>query len=163
MLAQNDRCREQSTHKVPRPAHDKIVTAKGELMLRIPSLARRPLFAAVAFVGIGVLFVTFGSFRANSTHNSQPVEVELITLRPAGFEPSEISRPKGAFVLFIDDRTGKQNSSLELHRVTGERLRAISLNRRRSEWHDVVDLTPGTYVLQDAGNAEARCQITILP
>ena len=132
-------------------------------MLRDPSPARRPLLIATAILAIGVLFVTFGSFRSNSTRNSQPAEVELITLRPAGFEPGEITRPKGAFVLFVDDRSGRENSSLVLQRVNGERVRAVSLQRKKSDWNDVVDLTPGTYVLQDANNSELRCQITILP
>jgi hypothetical protein len=91
------------------------------------------------------------------------VEVEVLTLRPAGFEPAEIVRPTGSFVLFIDDRSGKRSSSLVLQREKGERVRTISLNRKKSEWNDVVDLPPGTYVLLDAGNPELRCHITILP
>jgi hypothetical protein len=120
------------------------------------------LVAVIAIFAIGALFVTFGSFRSGSTASSDPDEVELITLRPAGFEPAEISRAKGPFVLFVDDRSGKEQTSLELKRMNGERLRAISLQRKKSEWNDVVDLPPGTYVLQD-GNSESRCQITILP
>ena len=120
------------------------------------------MVAAIALLAIGVLFVTFGSLRGASTANSEPAEVELITLRPAGFEPTEISRPKGPFVLFVDDRSGKENSSLELRRMNGERLRAIGLQRKKSEWNDVVDLPPGAYVLQ-YGDSELRCQITILP
>jgi hypothetical protein len=123
----------------------------------------RSLIAATAIVAIGVVFITFGSFRGRTTDDSQPAEIELITLRAAGFEPSEITRPKGAFVLFLDDRSGKDNSSLELKRVNGERLRTISLQRKKSDWHDVVDLSPGSYILQDANNSERRCQITILP
>jgi len=117
----------------------------------------------MALLAIGVLFVTLGSFRGSSKDNSQPQEIELITLRPAGFEPSEITRSKGAFVLFVDDRSGKENSSLELQRVNSERLRSININRKKSDWHDVIDLAPGTYVLQDASSPELRCQITILP
>ena len=131
-------------------------------MPRDPSPAR-PFLVATAILAIGVLFVAFGSFRSNSNSNSQPAEVELITLRPAGFEPAEITRPKGAFVLFVDDRSGRDNSSLVLQRVNGERLRTVSLQRKKSEWNDVIDLTPGTYILQDANNSELRCQIKILP
>jgi hypothetical protein len=120
------------------------------------------LVAVIAIFAIGALFVTFGSFRSGATASSDADEVELITLRPAGFEPAEISRSKGPFVLFVDDRSGKEQTSLELKRMNGERLRAISLQRKKSEWNDVVDLPPGTYVLQD-GNSESRCQITILP
>jgi len=123
----------------------------------------RSLFVAIAILAIGALVVTLGTFRSASTDNSEPTEVELLTLRPAGFEPAEISRRKGPFVLFIDDRTGRENSSLSLRRSNGGQLRAIGLQRQKSEWNDVVDLTPGTYVLQDANNPEWQCQITILP
>jgi len=112
---------------------------------------------------IGVLFVTLASLRDRSTDDSQPAEVELITVRPAGFEPSEITRTKGAFVLFLDDRSGKKKSALVLQRLNGERLRAINLDRKKSNWNEVVDLAPGTYILQDGSNAEWHCQITILP
>jgi hypothetical protein len=123
----------------------------------------RSLLAAAAIIAVGLLFVTLGSFHNSSADKSQPEEIELVTVRPAGFEPSEITRPKGPFVLFVDDRSGRENSSLVLQRVNSERVRGISINRKKSEWHDVMDLSPGTYVLQDASNPELRCQITILP
>ena len=138
-------------------------------MLRITPPNRRIIRPATAILAIVVAVVTYGSLRGGSTGNTQiavspALEIELITLRPAGFEPAEMTRPKGAFVLFIDDRSGNQNSSLLLQRAAkDERLRAINLNQKKSEWNDVVDLSPGTYVLQDAGNPELRCQITILP
>ena len=136
-------------------------------MSRITMLRRRTL-AAAAVMAVTVLLLTYGTLRSGSTGNSQTadgpaLEIELITLRPAGFEPLEIVRPKGSFVLFIDDRSGKKNSALVLQHEKGERVRAVNLNRKKSEWNDVVDLAPGSYVLQDAGHPEWRCQITILP
>lgn len=130
------------------------------LQIKIP---KRRLILAMAIVAIVVPIVVFGTRRSGSTGPIPQQEVELITLRPAGFEPSELVRSKESFVLFIDDRSGKENSSLVLQRVKGERVRAISLNRKKSDWHDVIDLSPGTYVLRDANNPELRCQITILP
>ena len=128
-------------------------------------LAKRRIVLVTALLAIVVPVATFATLRAASNSAVSPspgLEVELITLRPAGFEPLEITRPKDPFVLFIDDRSGKE-TSLVLQRVKGERLRTINLNRKKSEWQDVLDLTPGTYVLQDANNPESRCQITILP
>lgn len=101
-------------------------------------------------------------YRQTDSSPGVATEVELITLRPAGFEPAEIIRRKDPFVLFIDDRSGKE-TSLVVQRVQGERLRAINLNRKKSEWSDVLDLSPGTYDLHDARNPEFRCQIIILP
>ena len=131
--------------------------------MQLISSPGRSLFAAVSILAVGALVVTFATFQRSSNSNSEPTEIELITLRPAGFEPAEITRPKGPFVLFIDDRSGRDTSSLLLQRNNGGQLRAIGLERRKSEWNDVVDLTPGTYILQDANNSELRCQITILP
>lgn len=91
------------------------------------------------------------------------LEVELVTLRPEGFEPSEITRPKGSFVLLIEDRSGKENSSYQLQRVKGERLRDVNTNRKKSKWYEVVNLPPGDYVLTDTANSDRRCPITILP
>jgi hypothetical protein len=136
-------------------------------MFRITISKRQFLVAASAIVAI-VPIVTFAALRISNSHSHaadgpSTLEVELLTLRPAGCEPAEIVRPKDAFVLFIDDRSGKENSSLILQRVNGERLRAVNVNRKKSEWNDVLDLSPGTYVLQDTNNPELRCQITILP
>jgi hypothetical protein len=119
------------------------------------------LLTTIAILAFGLLVVALARFRGDSS--AQATEVELVTLKPAGFEPAEITRSKGPFVLFVDDRSGKDNSSLELNRMNGQRVRAVGLTRGKSEWNDVVDLAPGTYVLQDASNAELRCQITILP
>lgn len=139
-------------------------------MFRITISKRQTSLAAKAILAIVVPLVTYGALRTVSDNRSQAadgpsrkLEVELITLRPAGCEPAEIVRPKGAFVLFLDDRSGKENSSLALQRLNGERLRAVNINRKKSEWHDLVDLSPGTYVLQHTHNPELRCQITILP
>ena len=131
--------------------------------MQLISSPGRSLFAAIAILAIGALVVTLGTLRSASDGNSQPTEIELITLRPAGFEPAEITRTKGPFVLFIDDRSGRDNSSLVLQRSNGGQVRAIGLQRKKTEWNDVVDLPPGTYILQDANNSELRCQITILP
>ena len=130
-------------------------------MLQTLFTRRQLLLTMIAILAAGLLFVTLASLRGDA--NSEPAEVELVTLKPAGFEPSEITRPKGPFILFVDDRSGKDSSSLELKRMNSQRVRTVSLNRRKSEWNDVIDLSPGTYVLQDVSNSELRCQITILP
>jgi hypothetical protein len=126
--------------------------------------------AALFLVVVGL--VAYGKFGGYLTPGptahaglAQPesgnLEVELITLRPEGFEPLQITRPKGAFVLLVDDRSGREGSTLTLQRVKGERLRDLNTNRKKSEWYDVVDLPPGDYVLSDAQNPERRCQITL--
>ena len=113
----------------------------------------------------GIVLIGSGYRRSGASQPNAPteLEVELITLRAYGFEPTEITRPKGPFVLFVEDRSGRSDSSLRLQRVKGERLRDVNTTRMKSEWHDVVNLPAGEYLLLDGNNPEARCQITILP
>jgi hypothetical protein len=136
-------------------------------MTRKRFLKRRQLIAAAVLL-IGIPVVSVAILSGHSPRSQQPtdnaqLEVELVTLLPARFEPAEIVRPKGSFVLFVDDRSGRESSSLVLQRSTSERLRAITIQRKKSEWNEVLDLSPGNYVLQDASNPEWRCQVTILP
>ena len=52
---------------------------------------------------------------------------------------------------------------LTLQRVKGEQVRDINTKRIKSEWHDVIDLPPGDYLLTNTENPESHSQITIVP
>ncbi len=133
---------------------------------------KRSKLTSTLIIAIAAFVVVYGSVKVGRTGNSRPtetqgpadeLEVELVTLRPSGFEPTEITRPRGAFVLFVDDRTQKESSTLSLMRVSGDRMKEVRTSRKRSEWHDLIDLTPGDYLLVDADNSQMSCRITILP
>jgi len=80
------------------------------------------------------------------------IEAEQVTLTPAGLEPSEITRPQGLFVLFVDDRAAVEGIELSLEREGGGRLNALRSRRRQLSWAEEVDLPPGaTCCPQGAG------------
>ncbi|HEX7330845.1 MAG TPA: hypothetical protein VF290_05050 [Pyrinomonadaceae bacterium] len=91
------------------------------------------------------------------------LETELITLQPSGFEPNEIRRPQGAFILGVDNRAGVESLELQFRRVDGQRLNALQAPKRKVSWREVVDLPPGEYVLSVAHHPEWTCNVTILP
>lgn len=132
---------------------------------------KRSKSATTLIVAIAVFFVAYASVKVGRTGTSRPtiprsssdLEVELITLRPSGCEPAEITRSPGAFVLFVDDRTGRESSTLSLVKTNGDRMKEARTTKKRSEWHDLIDLTPGVYLLVDAANSQTSCRITILP
>ena len=140
-------------------------------MFREQSTRLRTLSISVLLV-MGVVFVIWQSFGRELVGSSQAspleqsatgkLEVELVTLRASGFEPLEIIRPKGPFVLVVDDRSGRDQSSFTLQRVKGEQLREVNTDRRKFEWHDVINLPSGDYLLTSA-NSASTCHITILP
>jgi len=88
-------------------------------------------------------------------------ESELVTLTPHGFEPREITRPQGRFLLMVDNLSGLATSNLQLNRKVGGRLREFVMRREDANWSDVIDLPPGRYVLSDADHPEWTCQVTI--
>ncbi len=91
------------------------------------------------------------------------IETELLTLQSTGFEPNEIQRPQGAFILGVDNRTGVETIELRLVRTNGQQLKALEAPRRKISWREVVDLAPGQYVLSEANHPDWTCTVTILP
>ena len=88
-------------------------------------------------------------------------ESELITITPHGFEPQEITRPRGRFLLMIDNRSGLSATSLALTREAGERTHEMRVPREEPNWSDVVNLPPGRYVLTESDHPRWACRITI--
>lgn len=97
--------------------------------------------------------------RGQSRNNG--MEVELITITPHGFEPTEVVRPAGAFRLAIEDRSGIETLSFLLRRRVGEHLRSIQGSRTAPNWNDGVDLEAGQYVLTEIGHPHWSCRLII--
>jgi len=91
------------------------------------------------------------------------MEAELITVTSNGFEPLEINRPKGSFLLMVQNRSGLPDVAIQLNREAGPNLRALQLPREQPNWDDVIDLQPGRYVLTEADHPDWSCRITITP
>ena len=88
-------------------------------------------------------------------------ESELITITPHGFEPREITRPLGPFLLMVDNRSGVAATALALTSEAGQRACEMRVPREEPNWSDVVNLLPGHYVLTEADHPRWSCRITI--
>jgi hypothetical protein len=89
------------------------------------------------------------------------VEVQVVTVRARGFEPSDITRPTGIFLLAVDNRSGLDELLLRLDREAGNRVHEQRLPRKKPDWRRAFDLTPGRYLLTEANNPDWVCHITI--
>lgn len=76
------------------------------------------------------------------------VESEIITATRRGFEPATITRPKEKFILMVDNKTGTE-LRFRLSRETGESLHEIKSSREEPDWNELMDLSPGRYVLSE--------------
>jgi hypothetical protein len=100
---------------------------------------------------------------AGAVSRKEEVESEVITLLPTGFSPSEISRPKGRFLVVIDNRTELEEVTFSLHRDDGQKLREAKRTKEQLIWRQIEDLPPGEYRLTVLDHPEWVCRITIKP
>jgi hypothetical protein len=58
---------------------------------------------------------------------AERIETELVTITTTGFDPAEITRPKGEFLIVVNNRTGLEGINLRLEREAGHKLREVKL------------------------------------
>ena len=100
---------------------------------------------------------------AQGKPNTTRVQSERVTLRRTGFNPSQIMRAKGPFVLVVENRSGLTEVSLRIDRVGNNRVQSASLSRKRALWSSLLDLEPGQYALTEANHPNWLCTLTITP
>lgn len=98
--------------------------------------------------------------------------VLALTLKPWGFEPAQVTLPNRAVFLQIHKRSGKRDVTFALTRqprgvgaaaLPAEAVHNVALPTHQTFWRDYFELTPGDYVLTEAGRPGWRCAITVQP
>ena len=97
-------------------------------------------------------------FQSNSS--TPRLDAAHITLRRTGFEPNEITRRPGPFLLAVDNVTGMGEMSYRLLHQTGARVRDFPA-KGRFRLRKVVDLPPGRYALVETNHPEWICRIMV--
>lgn len=102
---------------------------------------------------------------AQSQGRRSPVqyETEVVTITPTGFEPGEITRAKGPFILAIENRSGLDEVEFYFERETGSRLDLRLSRKRKLAWHEVMDLSPGNYILRAVDYNDWRFTLSVTP
>jgi hypothetical protein len=89
------------------------------------------------------------------------MQAEIITITPRGFEPLEIRRAPGRFILMVENRSGLETVTFRLDQENGSRLYEKELPQEKPDWSEVIDLQPGTYQLTEADHADWLSRVTI--
>ena len=100
---------------------------------------------------------------AQAKQTAPKLEVELVALHPTGFDPVTITRPKGPFLLVIQNRSGLNELSFQFDKEVGTKLKAVKVPAKKASWSDVVDLNPGTYVMTEITNPKWSLEVVITP
>jgi hypothetical protein len=127
---------------------------------------------------IGLLVGSFLALRANtrawlahfpaplygaatgSQNRSERLEVEVITLLTTGFEPTEIKRPPGNFILVVNNQSGINEVEVRLDAET-RTVAEGHLPKGKKRWRTVIAAAPSRYVLTALGPPERTAHITI--
>lgn len=132
---------------------------------------RNPLVVIVAVVCIlawgAKARLTAGVDRTippNAQRNNAPIptniQVETFRLGFNGFEPKEITRRPGPFVLGIDNYNSR-NASFELVRDDGNTAHKINWPTGQTRYRKLLHLPPGDYLLREVNHPDWTAQITI--
>lgn len=84
-----------------------------------------------------------------------------VTIRPTGFDPAEVTLPRGRFMLAVDNRTGLNELTFRLVREGGGRLHEVRMTREQLAWRKVVDPPPGGYLLTEVNHPGWVCRISV--
>lgn len=126
-------------------------------------------FTIAVAVGLGLLSVAVVFATRMRTENERPpqptsaqprLEAERITVREWGFEPNEINRGPGPFLLGIQNQSGLEEIEISLV-DSGNSRRKLPVTRNALMWKERVNLPPGTYLIKESGHPEWECRITI--
>jgi len=128
------------------------------------------LVATIALIILTVLAVNARSWftkAPNQKAQAKSMQVELFTLHRYGFEPPEITRPKGQFIIAVNNHSGIEEVTLQLHRVTEkdklEKIAEKQVPSKQLYWMQQIDLLPGRYALVEASHEKWVSFITITP
>lgn len=94
--------------------------------------------------------------------DKERIETELVTIQSTGFEPTEIKRPAGKFLLEVDNRSEKE-VDLRFDRPDGGRASEVRMRLTGPEWSRALDLPPGEYILSEANHPNWICRVKLLP
>jgi hypothetical protein len=94
--------------------------------------------------------------------DEQVAKALLLTIRPAGFEPAEVTLPADSYLLVVQNRSGLRGVTLRLDEESRGRLLEMSL-KARLDWRRRVNLRPGNYTISSADNPEWLCHVTVTP
>ena len=127
----------------PKPRVQSLSTATAQIVNSMPTSES----ASTAFV-------------ASSAEGGEHVDVQLIDLTARGFEPSEIAREDGKFLLAVNNRSGIDNVMLQLTNERGTPVEGRRFSKTKT-WRKPLNLPPGDYLLSVEGHPQWVCRMNI--
>lgn len=91
----------------------------------------------------------------------EPLQAEVLILSRGGFNKSAINRPRGRFILHVENRSGADDIDIQLKKAEDGRVLDKQLEKHNRKQKGVVSLPPGDYLLSVVDHPEWVCRVTI--
>jgi hypothetical protein len=104
--------------------------------------------------------ITQGSERLADEAPSN-IQVVLLSLRPEGFEPTEMQLPLGDYLFVVRNRTGLDEVNVRLAGESGQPMLAAKVGLRRQDLKQRLHLALGTYRLTEKDHPDWTCTIVV--
>ena len=117
--------------------------------------------ALIACIVVSVLLLTVSGHSSKKVTSSaltpqgnQKLEIEAVTITPEGFEPQQLERTAGPFILSVTNQSGADALNVRIETEQHERFREKSLLLLTRYWRERIDPPPGKYVITEENHPE---------
>jgi hypothetical protein len=128
---------------------------------------RRILSALIAGVAVCV-FITVSGHSGNRSlpltpqgKKDQRLEIEDVTITPDGFEPQQLERTAGPFILSVNNQSGVDALNIRIETERHERFREKTLPLLTPYWRERIDPPPGKYIITEENHPEWTLTVII--
>ena len=84
----------------------------------------------------------------------QKLEIEAVTITPEGFDPQQLERTAGPFILSVTNQSGVDALNVRIETEQHERFREKSLPLVTPYWRERIDPPRGKYVITEENHPE---------
>lgn len=94
---------------------------------------------------------------------NEKVEVEVIAVTPHGLYPTNIVRPPGPFILYIENRSGLKGAlRFSVETESKALAKAIDMDEKKLDGGEVLRLPTGKYTLSLIGKSKFTLTLEVL-
>jgi hypothetical protein len=119
--------------------------------------------ALIACIAVSVLLLTVKGHSSKKVTSpvltpqvkkDQKLEIETVTITSEGFEPQQLERPAGPFILSVVNRSGVDALNVRIETEQHGRFREKSLPQLTPYWRERIDPYPGRYIITEENHPE---------
>lgn len=121
------------------------------------------LSALIACAAVSVLLLTVSGHSGNEVmgpvvtpqgKKDQKLEIEVVTITPEGFEPQQLERPAGPFILAVTNQSGFDALNVRIETEQHDRFSEKTLPLETPYWRERINPPSGKYIITEEHHPE---------